>query len=199
MEGYSRLARLCIPVLTGRDATEFKRYKGCLRRADLLHDRAMKLPIVGRQALKQDRLARMAQREYGEAWEMLEQLLHYQTPLVQMLLDRPFHGSSSEPEDMPRPWDSCHELALGDAGARLREFVELQRTTLRDSLSCVELHKMVSAGLGSRGDVQPVDSHANRFAESDLASDLVLAVPCADDIDLGLLPRFRGGIFGSLL
>jgi hypothetical protein len=197
-EGYSRRAWLCIPVLTGGDATEFRRYKACLTRADCLRDRAMKLPTVGWQALKQDRLARMAQREYGDAWEILEQLLRYQNPVVEMLLDRPFEGSSSEPEDIPRPWDSQHELALGDAGARLREFAELQRTTLRESLMCIEAQPMAGAAEGGRVDIQPAGGRANSFAEFDVASDLGLTDPFADDSAFGLLPRFREG-FGPLL
>jgi hypothetical protein len=197
-EGYSRRAWLCIPVLTGDDATEFRRYKACLTRADCLRDRAMKLPTVGWQALKQDRLARMAQREYGDAWEILEQLLRYQNPVVEMLLDRPFEGSSSEPEDIPRPWNSQHEFALGDASARLREYVELQRATLRDSLNCVEMLKIASVGPGSsQASVQrSAGAPTNAFADFDLCPGSA-AEPF--DNDAGLLPQRFRGVFGPLL
>lgn len=130
------------------------------------------LPLVGRRALKQDRLARMAQREYGDAWEILEQLLRYQNPFVQMLLDRPFEGSSSEPEDIPRPWDSCHELAVGDAGARLRELARLQRATLCESMACIEAQTMAGSAQGGRVDVQPADAAGGGFADFGLTSDL---------------------------
>jgi hypothetical protein len=193
-EGYRACAQTCVPVLTGRDATEFTRYKGRLREADHLYDRAMKLPTVGWKALKQERLARMAQREYGDAWEILEQLLRHQNPVVQMLLDRPFEGSSCEPEDIPRPWGWRSEFAAADTGARLRELAELQHQTLSDSLACIEVQKIASMEAGDA--VQRPGNTVSGFADFERCADLNPAGPF--DIDVGLPPKIRG-VFGPLL
>ena len=134
-EGYkASAATLFGPVLMGTDKTWFARYKQCLRRGDAIYARAMKLSLVGPQAMRRQRLARNADREYGAAWENLEQLLA-ENAFVQVLLDRPFGECSPAREDMARPLGSTSEFAVQDGHSSQLALLRCQRSTLSASLS----------------------------------------------------------------
>lgn len=134
-EAYKASAATCFgPALTKVERAEFAEYKRCLRRADVLHARAMRLGIVGKVVLRRNQLVGEADREYGRAWEILEQMLQ-QNPFVQALLDRPFEECTSACEVIARPVGSQSEFC-GDRGtSNLQQLLRCQRAYLLSSLS----------------------------------------------------------------
>lgn len=134
-EAYRASAATCFgPVLSKAERAEFAEYKRCLRRADALHARAMKLGILGNQAFRRNLLVWDADREYGRAWEILEQMLQ-QNPFVQALLDRPFADCASECEGIARPVDASSEFCENRGTSNMQELLHCQRTYLLSSLS----------------------------------------------------------------
>ena len=142
-DGYkASAATLMGPVLTGLDKTRFARYKQCLRRGDAIYARAMKLSLVGPQALRRLSLSRDAELQYCAAWETLEQLL-VENAFVQMLLDRPFQQCSPDREDIARPMALTSAFATQDACRRRLTVLRCQRSTLLASLSSLLQNEVV--------------------------------------------------------
>jgi hypothetical protein len=142
-EGYKASAAILLgPVLTGSARTRFARYKQCLRRGDAIYARAMKLSLVGPQALGRLRLAREAERQYCVAWETLEQLL-VENAFVQMLLDRPFQECSPDREDIARPLTLTSEFAVQDDRSKRLMVLRCQRSALLASLSSLLQNEVV--------------------------------------------------------
>lgn len=134
-EGYKAFVAILFgPVLTGSDKTRFARYKQCLRRGDAIYARAMKLSLVGLQALRRLHLAREAERQYCAAWETLEQLL-VENVFVQILLDRPFEECSPDREDIARPLALTSAFVVQDARSKRLAVLRCQRSALLASLS----------------------------------------------------------------
>lgn len=134
-DAYKASAASCFgPVLTKAEKAEFADYKRCLRRADALHARVMKLGIGGNQALRRNILVGQTDREYGRAWEILEQMLQ-QNPFVQVMLDRPFSCCASECEGIARPVGSSSKFCRDGGASNLQQLLRCQRSYLLASLS----------------------------------------------------------------